>query len=143
MLVYEFAKERANGNIVQRPKVPVWIKNDDERMRFFALLDSGADTTVIPEPVAKFLKLEYDPAKREYVEAFQGTRFPIARAVVDIVFISTSPEDEIRLSSVPVFVALGGNVSRFDVDIVLGTEGIFDQLDVAFRKRKNQIVLER
>jgi hypothetical protein len=60
MLIYEFAKEKANGHDVRRPKVPIWLKHGHERMRFFAPLDSGADTTVIPEPVAKFLKLDYD-----------------------------------------------------------------------------------
>lgn len=143
MLVYEFAKEKVNGQIVHRPKVPIWLKHKGERMRFFALLDSGADTTVIPEPVAKFLKLKYDPAQKDYVEAFQGVRLAVARTRVDVVFLASEPDNEVLLSNVPAFVALGGSASRFDVDIVLGTESIFDHFDITFKKRRNKIILEQ
>ena len=49
---------RDDGTLVDAPYIPIWIKDKSDRLRrIFALVDSGADSCVIPNDMAEFLGL--------------------------------------------------------------------------------------
>ena len=56
--------KRPDGNLIKTPSIPVTlIGNSSIRVEFMALIDSGADLSVIPQDVAELLDLKLDGKK--------------------------------------------------------------------------------
>lgn len=133
MVVYHFVNEELeNGHLIPRAKIKVMLSGKKASMSFLALLDSGADITIIPRSVADFLGIKYDFKSTQRFFDFSKHPHQCATGNVDVCF-----EDDITIKDVPVLVALSGE----EYEPVLGCEKIFDSFKIIFDKRK-EIILE-
>ncbi len=136
MLTYKFISEKLHdGSIAHRPKIDVTLLGTRTPMRFYALLDSGTDVTIIPRSIADFLGIQYDFKSEEKFLGFGKEAFQCAPAEVDITFHGKVPRNSETLQRVPVLVALTGD----EKEPVLGLRKIFDSFKVTFLKRKIQL----
>lgn len=79
VLTYKFKKETLdNGDFVYRPRINVLLKGSKSTIQIHALINSGCDTTVIPEGIAKAVGLKIKGKKdklysfREYTNIIQS-----------------------------------------------------------------------
>ncbi len=135
--VFRFKKEKLeSGKYVSRPKVPVKLVGKNASLNFIALLDSGADVSVIPQAVADALGLVYDI---KHPETLYGHREKSEsyESAVDLVF--RTKRGMASISNVPVVVV----PSDGDFEVILGVAGIFDHFSVTFDRSHNKITLRR
>jgi len=136
-LRYRFKKERlADGTTVMRPIVPVTLHGDRGSLSLFALIDSGCDTTVVPENVAQRIGLRFGNSTELF--AFREST-AAAQSQGNLSFIGKARRSTERIANVPIVIALGGE----EEDVVLGVAGIFDAFDIGFQKTQNRITLKR
>ena len=78
-----FDRDPATGqlNLVQRPEITMTIIGPERRLNCLALVDTGADMTVLPTSVARTLRIPLAPATRDGT-AFGGSRYPLLRGSV-------------------------------------------------------------
>ena len=130
MLVFPWQKiELEGGRSLRRPVVPVIMVGERASMQFPALIDSGADVSVIRREIADFLGINY---------ALSGSQFVMAGAVIGCAearcsFVLEARRKSERLDNVPVLVAL----DDVDFDVVLGCAGVFDAFRITFDQRKS------
>ena len=142
VLRYRFHRERLkDGSIAYRPLVLVDISYDDNHMPFnvAALLDSGCDVTIIPESFAKLIKLK-EHQETELIAYRERTKVKTSKA--DITFLSKAPRENVKLSSVPVFIT-PENDDKFLPEVVIGVRGIFDKFEIKFNLGQNRIELKK
>lgn len=133
MLIFNFRKEFINGAIVFRPRLNVRFKAPHATIEVFALLDSGADRSIVPEAFAELLHLK----KGSIVETSGvGGNAKGYESEVDIVFTDVSGNTE-RVASVPIYVLPDFN------DVVIGRSQIFELFSITFEQFNKKIFLEK
>lgn len=133
MLVFRFHKELAGSEVVHRPRIRVHLPFKEAFIEVFALLDSGADRTIIPEKLAQILKLQ----KGKSIQTLGiGGVTGGYESVADIVFVDIDNQKE-KLEQVPVYV-----LSDFE-DVVIGRNKIFTTFRIVIEQYKNNIMLEK
>jgi len=119
-------------NFEHYPIVPVKFKSKTKMTPVIeSLLDSGGDFIVIPYPIATFLELDLEPACD--VETAGGTT-ALYKATIDMAVglknrCTIYRDQEIHVST------------REDIPVLLGRNPIFDDYDITFKKRKNQLIM--
>jgi len=137
MLVFDFVNEQLeNGRFIARPKIKVTLIGKKASMTFLAILDSGADITIIPRSIADFLGIMYDFKSVQRFLDFSKNTHQCAPGSVDVHFEGNISSEEII--DVPVLVALSGE----EYEPVLGCDKIFDNFKITFDKRQ-KILLEK
>jgi predicted aspartyl protease len=115
------------------PIVPVKFKYKDKKTPVIeALLDSGGDFIVIPQPIAEFLQMKLEPAGD--VDTAGGTA-SLYRANVDMI-IGTKKSCTVYKDK-EIFVS-----DREDIPVLLGRSPMFDDYEITFRKQTHQIILK-
>ena len=115
------------------PIVPVKFKNKDKKTPIIeSLLDSGGDFIVLPYPIAKFLELELESACD--IDTAGGTT-QLYKTKVDMAVgrkdrCTIYRDQEIHVSN------------RDDIPVLLGRTPIFEDYEITFKKKKNQIILQ-
>jgi len=131
-LRFEFFPEGALSR-VPRPKIPIQLSGPARGVpNILALLDSGADVSVVPRKLARILGL--DLSGKVTTIGGVGGRMKVTPSMVDIV-ISDGVES-IGLSTVPVYVPLG----QFQM-VILGRRGVFKHLRILIDEDANLITL--
>lgn len=133
MLIFRFSKEIIGNEIIYRPRLNIRLTNSDNYIEVFALLDSGADRTVIPITFAKILRLK--KGKNIETSGVGGTSQGY-ESKLDISFIDIFGKEE-KLISVPVYV-----LEEFN-DVIIGRNKIFDQFRIILEQINNKIIFER
>jgi predicted aspartyl protease len=119
---YHVQLEHEKLHVVYRPAIPITIHAGGSRVERFALVDTGADLTVIPGEIASFLGIVPDRDKA------------IAMSGVEDAILSASPADvELELSR-------GRDVYRWRTRVyvadqqyvLLGTEGFLEYFVATF-----------
>lgn len=129
MLTYRFVSEQLHdGSFAHRPKITVTFIGPKASMDFLALIDSGADITIIPRSIADFLGIPYDFKSKERFYGFGKESFQCASSTVDIVFRGSERQQDEKLVRVPVLVTLSGE----EKEPVLGHTKIFDSFIITF-----------
>lgn len=140
-LVYRFKKEKLiDESYVVRPRILVALKGTDISIDVPALIDSGCDTTVIPESVARAVGLDMS-GKKNKVYAYRESS-DVIESSANITFLGKANRQSVRLRDVPVLIALSKKGYEDEEDITLGINGIFDKFDITFRKSENKIILK-
>ena len=137
-LIYKFKKEKVNGELISRPRVPIILQGKTINLELSALIDSGSDFTVIPESIAKALDLNLSGVKGKLF-AFRESS-DVIKSYADVTFKQDT--NKITLNKAPILVVLSNEKYDDENDIILGVNGIFDHFKIIFDKLNNKIILE-
>ena len=120
-------------NYEKYPVVPVkFTYKDKDTPVIDALLDSGGDFIVIPLPIAKYLDLNLKKAGS--VDTAGGTT-DLFKANLDMEI-----SDETRSTT---YKDMQIHVStRDDIPVLIGRYPIFEDYEITFKKKKNQLILK-
>lgn len=141
-LIYRFKKERLkSGEYVSRPRILVEISGPKGAIIVPALIDSGCDTTVIPQGIAKEIGLNVDGEKDKLYGFRESSDVVISKS--SITFLGREYRQSIKLPNVPVLIALTKKGHKEEEDITLGIDGIFDVFDITFKKSQNKIIFKK
>jgi hypothetical protein len=134
VLTYRYKSvSRPDGTNVKTPSIPVVLKGQ-ESIEVVALLDSGADVSVLPLSIAQILGLD-----------ISGRRMPAfgvggkIDTVDSKVSITVEKGHEHYTFDIPVKVVL----DRYDLPVLLGRMGFFDQFVISFEQNKEKISLKK
>ncbi len=120
---------------LQRPIIPVRLRNNKKLLDVGMLLDSGSDFSMIPVSISEALEINIDRLKKTKTIGIGG--IPIEVKMSELELILKRGREEYELS-MPVQINLNP-----DVIPLLGRTPLFDEFDVTFRQWKNQINLKK
>jgi len=128
--------KRPNEVEIKSPSIPVNLSGDGSKYQFMALIDSGADISVIPKEVAELLGLNLDK-KKEEARGIGG----IVPAIQTSINIEIGKPHEMYNLNIPVKVILS-NIDE-EIPILLGRVGFFDKFIITFDQKEEKIILKR
>ena len=127
--------KRPDGNLVKTPSIPIVLTGRSNlKIEFIALIDSGADLSVISKDIADLLNINTD-GKKDKSRGIGGEVEVINTNM--IVNIKKGHED--YSLNVPVQVVLGDN----KVPIILGRAVFFDEFSITFDQIHDRISLKK
>ena len=128
--------QRADGTLRRAPYVPVWVRNNQgQLLQILALVDSGADFTVIPTDLAELLGLRQDAYAT--TTAGIGGKVDVKKTVFS--FEIKNIREHYSLS-VPALILQDQNS---DVPLLLGRNGFFEEFHVTFKQHEEKIILKK
>lgn len=127
--------KRPDENQVKTPSIPITLIGYPLiRIEFMALIDSGADISVIPKDVAELLNLNLD-GKNEKSRGIGGE--------VDVINtklnINIKKGHENYTFMIPVQVILNGT----NIPILIGRAGFFDEFKIIFDQINERVLLKK
>jgi len=120
-----YLPDDVSGKFIRRPLVAVEIYGPKETLKDLALIDSGADRTLMNIEVAKELGIDLSRAKKSVVTGVTG------QTEVFVMDVEVRPE---YLEKVKIPVSFID--SRF-VGVLLGQDGFFDVHKIKFERDHN------
>ena len=127
---------RPDGTLRHAPFIPVHLTNKFERsMEVVALLDSGADNTVVPKDLAEVLGLK--ESKEETDTGGIGGTVKVRKSRLR--FKLKGNREKYSLD-VPVLVLQDRKV---DVPLLLGRHGFFEYFHITLKQDEEKIVLKK
>ncbi len=117
---------------VARPIVIFSIKG----IEFFGIIDSGADSSIIPKEVAEILGLEINKLEDDEIKTVNGQIVKVKRAYFDVSFKDLR-ETKI-INKTPFHISLDDSLNN----IVIGRAGIFDHFTVIFEQMYKRVGLK-
>ena len=127
--------ERPDGTIVKTPSIPITINGKTESSYdVIALLDSGADISVIPQDFAELIGLDLNQ-KTTVAFGIGGE----VKSIEDQIEIMVKKGHEEYTFRVPVKIILGD----YDFPILLGREGFFNKFLITFDQEKQKVSLKK
>ncbi len=114
---------------LQRPVIPISLSKNSVSIRYEALIDSGADFSILPAGLAEILKINLSKSPKIYFSSASGD---VAEGVISE--INLELEGEVFKTKV-IFASLPQNVG------ILGQYGFFDKFVVKFDLIKEEIEL--
>lgn len=141
-LAYRFKKEKLEfGGYAVRPRIFVALSGENCSIEIPALIDSGCDTTVIPEGIAKAVGISLNGEKTKLYAYRESNE--VIRSKANFTFLGKESRQSINLNNIPVLISLAKEGIEEEEDITLGVEGIFDLFDICFKKSQNKIILKK
>lgn len=138
-LTFRYKKvRRPDGIEIKSPSIPISLFGSGMRYQFIALVDSGADISLIPFEVAELLELSLT-GKREEAQGIGGK----------VVVVETRINAEVGKThetysfSIPVKVVLSPVNDEQELPILLGRSGFFDQFVITFNQKEEKILLKK
>ena len=125
--------KRPDGTEVRTPSIPILLDGKEE-FETIALLDSGADISAIPLPIAEILGLNLN-GKKAPAYGIGGK----VDSVETRMNITIEKGHEHYNLQIPVKVILGD----YDFPVLLGRAGLFDKFVISFDQSKEKISLKR
>jgi hypothetical protein len=127
---------RADGTLRKAPYIPIYVRNKSGRLiRVVALLDSGADNTVVPKDLALVLGL-----KEKETDTETGGIGGKVRVKESTLQLRVKNERERYSLTVPVLVMQD---KSSDVPLLLGRNSFFENFDITFRQNEEKIILKK
>jgi hypothetical protein len=115
------------------PVIPVKFCYDGKDTPIIdALLDSGGDFIVIPMPIAKYLNLQLERAGA--VDTAGGTT-SLFKSNLDMTICEK--EKNVTYNNLEIHVS-----ERNDIPVLLGRKPIFEDYEITFKKKENQLILK-
>jgi len=129
MIEFDYKREYLRtGKIIYRPVAKIYLlKNASEWIPEYFYIDSGADYTLIPYKMGKFLSLDKTASEIQEIGGIGGV---IA----------------IRLSNIPMKIGKYGFDSTIawaqieHVPLLLGRENVFEHFEIIFRQKVRKVV---
>jgi hypothetical protein len=116
------------------PLIPIkFCYKNKETPLIDALLDSGGDFIVIPLAIARYLQVPLSKAGR--VDTAGGTT-KLYKATVEMTM--SNSKKQIVYQDLEIHVS-----TRNDIPVLLGRHPIFEDYEIIFRKRQNQLILNQ
>ena len=122
-----------SGKRMAVPAIPIEL-GENKKIKSYALIDSGADISVIPLYIAKYLNLKVEKSIQEISGA--GGK---VKAVKSKIQITLKKGKENHKFNIPVQIAL----TNQELPILLGRKGFFDNFIITFHQSKQSIKLKR
>ena len=123
------------GAKVKTPSIPItFFGNNSIPIEVICLLDSGADVSVIPEGLAKFLNINLS-GKKEKSHGIGGD----VEVINSRVSIAVKKDHENYEFIIPVQVILG----KDEIPPLLGRNGFFDKFKITFDENKERVTLKK
>lgn len=130
--------KRANDLEIKSPSIPITLSGNGGRYEFVALLDSGADVSVISQEIAELLGLDLSGQKEE-ANGIGGK----VLAIQSKVNLEIKKGHEYYNLILPVKVILSEQNSEVDIPILLGRAVFFDEFIVTFNQKEGRILLKK
>mgnify|MGYP001592534256 FL=1 len=121
--------KRPKDTEIKSPSIPVILSGKGNKYQFIALLDSGADLSVIPREVAELLGLDLNK-KEEEARGIGG----IVPAIQTNMNIELGKPHEMYSFNIPVKVILS-DVDE-EIPVLLGRAGFFDKFVISFDQKE-------
>lgn len=139
-LTFRYKKvRRPNNTEINSPSIPIILSGKEGKYRFIALLDSGADISVIPIEVAEVLGLELSGNKEEARGI--GGKVPTIETKVNL---EIGRGHENYNLTIPIKVILIENEDAdYELPVLLGRAGFFDNFSITFNQKENKIILKK
>ncbi|MEF8879641.1 MAG: aspartyl protease family protein, partial [Candidatus Thermoplasmatota archaeon] len=96
-----------------------------------ALLDSGGDFIVIPLPIAQYLGLELADAGSVNTAGGEADLFKS-----DLEMVVGKGNNRFTYENIEIHIS-----SREDIPVLIGRHPIFEDYEIIFRKKKDQVIL--
>ena len=129
----EFSFKEVNspkfGQIL-KPIIPLTIIGPRRKIKVFAILDSGADISMIPYSVGEVIGLELDMSTRSEIQGIGEGSVP---------YVLSEVRFQIRDAEIPARI---GWALIEEVPFILGRLDVFQKLAVEFREFENKILLK-
>lgn len=127
---------RPDGTMWKAPFVPIYVRDKEGKvLRIVALVDSGADTTVVPKDLAEVLGLKEGEAYEE--TGGIGGKVKVKKSKLSF---EIKGGHENHSLNIPVLVLQGEGNS---VPLLLGRNGFFDEFHITLRENEEKIVLKK
>jgi len=130
----EFSFKKVNspkfGQIL-KPIIPLTIIGSRQKVKVFAILDSGADISIIPYSVGEIIGLELDMSTRSEIQGIGEGSVPYVLSEVGF-----------QIGDVEIPARIGWALIE-EVPFILGRLDIFQKLAVEFREFENKILLKK
>lgn len=127
---------RADGSLHHAPYIPIFARNAQGKLlKIIALIDSGADTTLIPSDLAQILGLT---AKDTPLET-GGIGGSVPVKATQLSFVIQENRERYPLS-IPAFILQD---TQADVPLLLGRHGFFEQFHITFKQDEEKIMLKK
>lgn len=115
---------------VKRPVATIYLKSQNKKwVEYEPYIDSGADVTLIPFSLGKFLGLEIDKGKIEQIGGIRGS--------LPVIYF----QNKIRIGEVEFTAKIGWSLID-NVPPLLGRADIFDHFNVTFKQKDDTILFE-
>lgn len=127
--------KRPDGNQIKTPSIPVTlIGNSRIKIEFMALIDSGADLSIIPKEVADLLNLNLE-GKKDKSRGIGGE----VDVINTIITINIKKGHEDYSFTIPIQVIL----DKPHIPILLGRAGFFDEFKIIFDQINERVLLKK
>ena len=114
------------------PVVPVkFFYQNKETPLIEGLLDSGGDFIVLPMPIAKYLGLKLEEAGSVDTAGGAASLYK-----TNLTMCLGGKDKNVTYENLQIHVSC-----REDIPVLLGRQPIFEDYEIVFRKRNNQIIL--
>jgi len=133
---YKFTKRPEPLNPIYTPSIPVTLAGRKESVDAIALLDSGADLSVIPNGLANILGLELSKETEE-VYGIGGS----LNSKTAIVQATIKNAHEKYSFKIPVKVIIDELDDEFP--ILIGRDGFFENFEITFKESARKITLKK
>jgi hypothetical protein len=129
MIEFDYRQERLRtGEIKFRPVAKVYLlRTEGEWIAEYFYVDSGADYTLIPYRMGRFLGLERIATEVKEIGGIGG--------VVAVRFAAVPMKIEVHHFDCPIAWA---QIER--VPFLLGRDGVFEHFDITFRQRNKKTI---
>ncbi len=122
---------------VFRPMIPVTFKADKEAFKAYALVDSGADYSILPIEIAGILNLDLSNQPRFDILGAGGSTFRVYKSPIELEHsIQKRGFREIRWQDTVYFAESGST-------ILLGQNGFFKHLKVTLDGKNREIQISK
>lgn len=115
---------------VKRPVATIYLKSKNEKwVEYEPYIDSGADVTLIPFSLGKFLGLKIDEGKIEKIGGIRGS--------LPVIYF----QNKVRIGEIEFMAKVGWSLVD-NVPPLLGRADIFDRFNVIFKQKEDKILFE-
>ena len=134
-LTFKYKKiKRYDKSQIKTPSIPVTISGKGAKYDFIALVDSGADISVIPRSIAELLGLNLKE-KMEEASGIGG----IVPAIQSRVNLEINKGHEHYSFEIPIKVIMNDT----DFPILLGRAGFFEKFVITFHQAEEKLILKK
>jgi hypothetical protein len=126
--------KRPDGTVVKTPSIPILLSENKDSFQIIALLDSGADISVIPKDLAELLGLDLN--KKPHKSFGIGGEVESIESGVKITIEKDREKYEFKM---PVLVIL----DEYSFPPLLGRDGFFEEFKITFEQTGQKVWLKK